>query len=155
LTESEVDEVLSTAAFNTWRSAHHYDAERGSLAAWFFVVATNAGRAILRQRSRRSLEVAGIDVDRVPGPQEVVPMPPSALVAAVRECISQLPRQQRSIIEADLRAGQVADAGQLARELGTTKNAVYASRSAARKTLREALVARGYAPGEGAMAPWR
>ena len=71
----------------------------------------------------------------------------------LRDCIAQLPRMQRKVIEADLRSGSVADAGELAETLGTTKNSVYVTRSGARKALRRALTERGYEPGKGRSQP--
>ena len=68
----------------------------------------------------------------------------ASFLESLRTCISRLPPKQRTIIEADLRSGDVAEAGQLAQDLSTTKNSIYASRSIARKTLRKALGELGY-----------
>ncbi|MCK5945594.1 MAG: sigma-70 family RNA polymerase sigma factor [Planctomycetes bacterium] len=153
LTTNEIDEAISTAAFHAWRSAATYDPEKGSLRAWFFVVARNAGNEILRQRQRRGAEITSGDVERfaaAPGADEAnATEDPSAFLLALRECIADLPRVQRGVIEADLRSGGVADAGELAAELGTSKNSIYVSRNTARKTLRRALAERGFDPTDG------
>ena len=52
-----------------------------------------------------------------------------------------------SIIKADLRTGNVADAGELAETLKTTKNSIYASRSIARKKLKQQLIELGHSLG--------
>lgn len=150
LHDAEIDDALSTAAFRVWRKAHSYRASRGTLRAWFFVIASNAGREILRARRRHGREVRGHELESLAGPAEVelVPMPPPAFLDTLRACIEALPRMQRLIIEADLRSGDTADAGELAEVLQTSRNSVYATRSAARKALKQALRDRGCAPEE-------
>jgi len=150
LSEAEIDEALNIATYNAWRKVHTFDASRGSLRAWFFVIAHNAGYEIVRERQRRrDREVRGFDLDRLESPVVLTPVPPRAFLDTLRECIDALPRLQRRIIEADLQSGDTADAAELAKVLHTTKNSVYVSRSAARKALRRALGERGCTPGEG------
>jgi RNA polymerase sigma factor (sigma-70 family) len=155
LSESEMDDVVNKAAFHAWRSADSYDPKKGTLRAWFLVIARNAGRGILREQQRRGFEVRGEGFDEVAAaPSDELPStPPPAFVRAVHECIEELPRLQRSIIEADLRCGDVANADELARTLQTTKNSIYVSRSLARRTLRRKLLAQGYVPGDGRSQP--
>lgn len=150
MSDAEIDDALATATFQAWRHAERYDPAKGSLGAWFFVIASNAGRDLLRDRERWHRKIENVDPDRVARPAELMPMPPPAFVAVLRQCIAALPRLQRHIIEADLRSGEVADAAALAAALRTTTNSVYVSRSAARKALKQALTRRGYAPGTGA-----
>ncbi len=150
LSEAEIDDALSTATFRAWRKAHTYTATRGTLGAWFFVIASNAGREIVRARQRHDREVRGHELENLPGPIEILPMPPPAFLDVLRECIEALPRMQRHIIEADLQSGDTADAGDLAAALQTSRNSVYATRSAARKALKQALCERGCAPDEDA-----
>ena len=65
-------------------------------------------------------------------------------VGDLRNCIRGLPKMQRGIIEADLRAGDTARAEDLAESFSTSKNSIYASRSIARKSLRLCLNGRGH-----------
>ena len=140
--QSELDEMLATATIQVWRHADTYDPAKGSVAAWFLAIACNAGRQLFRSRKQRP-EVLGIDLDGVVADGALVPMPSAALLALVHECIAQLPRLQRCVIEADLQNGDPVDAAALAAELNTTKNSIYVSRSAGRKALRHALLRRG------------
>jgi RNA polymerase sigma factor (sigma-70 family) len=149
LSQTEIEDVLSTATFKVWRGADLYDADKGTLRAWFFRIAHNAGQEVLRDRQRRRWETRGDAIEHVEHVVEIPSTPPRAFLATLRECIQKLPKMQRQIIEADLKCGEVADAGDLAKTLRTTKNSVYASRSIARKTLKRALLERGYSPGEG------
>ena len=152
LASNEIDEAMNTAAFNAWRSLSTYDANKGSLRAWFFAIARNAAREIMRGRQRRGFEPRSDDLERIAATNSPASTPDTAsdaaaaspFVQALHECIDALPRMQRSIIRADLASGDVADAGELAKALGTSKNSVYVSRSNARRTLRRALRERGY-----------
>lgn len=154
LDDAEADEAMSTASYNAWRAVDTYDPGKGSLRAWFFVIARNAGRAILRDRQKRQWEPRGDSMSQLPAAEadvrhEAAPTSRQALfVAALHECIARLPRVQRCIIEADLKSGDVADAGELASELNTSKNSIYVSRNTARKTLRRTLAEKGWVLGE-------
>jgi len=151
LNDTEIDDAMSRASYQVWRSASAFDAERGSLGAWFFVIARNSGLELIRGRQRHREQLRP-DLENVAGAANgaASPEPRSAAandyLCAVHECIAQLPRLQRAILEADLRAGDTADAGDLAATLQTTRNTVYVSRSTARKALRKMLMARGHAP---------
>tara|TARA_R110002094_G_C4869117_1_gene208297 strand:- start:184 stop:816 length:633 start_codon:yes stop_codon:yes gene_type:complete len=151
LDDAEIDEAMSTASYHAWRAIDTYEPDKGSLRAWFFVIARNAGRAILRDRQRRQWEPRGDamammaatssqDTDDEP----VHSVKQRTFLNALRTCISRLPRLQRSVIEADLKTGDIADAGQLALELNTSKNSIYVSRSTARKTLSRTLTELGF-----------
>lgn len=151
LDDAEVDEAMSTASYNAWRAISTFEHGKGTLRAWFFVIARNAGRAILRDRQRRQWQPRGdamalmvapvpqdADDDSAPNAKQ------SSFLTALRSCIELLPRLQRCVIEADLKTGDVADAGQLARDLNTSKNSIYVSRSTARKTLSRTLGELGF-----------
>ncbi|MBX3462276.1 MAG: sigma-70 family RNA polymerase sigma factor [Planctomycetes bacterium] len=146
LLDTDIDDVLSDAALRAWHKARGFDARRGSLRAWFFVIASNTSREVLRKRGRRAPEVLGYDLDKVASRTELIPLPGPAFLDALYECIAALPELQRRIIEADLRTGEVARTTDLAAELQTSTNTVYVSRLQARRALRAALRERGIEP---------
>ena len=41
LDDAEIDEAMSTASYNAWRAIDTYEPDKGSLRAWFFVIARN------------------------------------------------------------------------------------------------------------------
>ncbi len=157
LNAAELDDAMSKATYKAWNAADSYDPAKGSLRAWFYVIARNAGVEILRDRKRRRWETRGEAVEELgtaaatavaDDPDTDEAPAPSRFLEVLRNCIKKLPRLQRNIIEADLLTGDVADAGELAHRFKTTKNSIYASRSMARKALKGLLVEQGIGPGE-------
>lgn len=152
LQTDEIDDVMSTAAFLAWRNAPSFELERGTLRAWLFVIARNEALQTLRRKqqdaARRATDVDVVEIPR-PGPLPD-PDPKTGLdtefLTTLQSCVCKLPRLQRAIIEADLRSGDVADAKELANQLGTTANTVYVSRNKARMALRKQLHELGYDP---------
>lgn len=156
LGEDEIEGAMNTATYRVWRRADHYDPTKGTLRAWFFVIAANACRELLRAKKRHGWETRSAAIDHVAEPTVVLPnAPPPAYLDVLRECIGLLPPLQRSIIEADLQNGDVANASELAEALRTTTNTIYVARSRARKALRSELEARGCAPAPGERASGR
>lgn len=167
LGESELDDVMSTAAFHSWKRADSFDPDRGTLRAWFYVIARNAALDVLRDRASRSWQQTEEHLDLHAatdkaadgtaddnGAEAAEPPPPPTFVAALQQCIRKLPRLQRGIIEADLRSGDVANATELARRYRTSVNSIYVSRSNARKALRRGLQELGFEDGDSKEASW-
>lgn len=148
LSEEEVEDAINTAAHAAWTKANSFDPSRGSVRAWFYVIARNAAVAIVRQKLRDERGIEGVDLDTaslrvVPTTTEASNRAPD-FVVDLRQCIRGLPKLQRGIIEADLRAGDVASAAELAKSFRTSKNSIYVSRSIARKSLKLCLNGRGH-----------
>jgi RNA polymerase sigma-70 factor (ECF subfamily) len=100
----DAEEVVQDVFAQVWRQAHQYRTERASVAGWIVMLART--RAIDRLRARR----ARPDEDRGIEPTAAVPVPAtgpnpeeSALsaddVKRVREALSALPEQQRTLLE--------------------------------------------------------
>jgi RNA polymerase sigma factor (sigma-70 family) len=153
----DIDEAINQATVRVWRSGRSFDQERGSLAAWFFVVARNCARRILESRVRLRAEPlpASLTADRVAQPDAGTG---SAAGAGSRHahdaqpqweidlynCIDALPPQQRAVMLLDLAAGGNAIGSEVARELGTSVNSVYVSRANGRRAVRLAMEALGH-----------
>lgn len=146
LVEDDFDEVLNAASYSAWCAVDSYDRRRGTLAAWFYVIARNAALGILRResRERRYTELAAADMADLAAPRAADTVPDDSFARDLRACIGRLPRLQRAIVEADLATGDVAEAAELVRRFKTTLNSVYVSRSNARKRLRKCLAGRGH-----------
>ncbi len=155
LDETGVLDALNQAAFRAWRFIDSFDPDKGTLGAWFYKIARNAALSILRQQNR---ERAHVQVDDWELPSFLAmhhqddeePTPKhKKFLTDLWQCIQRLSPLQKGIILADLNAGDVADAGDLAKSFRTTKNSISASRSMARKALRESLIRLGHVPGPG------
>jgi DNA-directed RNA polymerase specialized sigma24 family protein len=145
LDPGEVDEALITAAARAWLYSYTYKPRDAvTLRAWFYVIAHREATKILKRArgARQGTAVAEGSAERRVSSQPISRS--RQLAADLRECLADLPSLQRSVLEADLAAGGLADSGQLARELDTTLNSVYASRSAGKRALRRALAERSY-----------
>ena len=169
LAVNDLDEVLNRAAYLAWRHAGTYTEERGKLGTWFYIIARNAALSLVRdvrpphgRKVVESIDLASISAEEATplghgaaaakahadaksiGPSERQ----ARFIASFRTCIGELSPRQQVIIKADLRAGERADAGDLATTLKTTKESIYVSRSAARKALRAAMQRHGYFGGD-------
>lgn len=170
LAAADIDEAVNQAAFQSWRRVETFDADRGKLGTWFYVIARNAAVDVLKRDCLRrhhrvfdGVDFAGLGLEKAvalglgsastaaaagqtedAGPSERQ----TEYVECLRSCIQELPPLQREIIRADLLTGDVAAAGELARLFDTTRNSIYVSRSAARKKLKIAMQRRGFFGGE-------
>jgi RNA polymerase sigma factor (sigma-70 family) len=156
LDDTGIHDALNQAAFRAWRSINSFDAQKGTLRAWFYKIARNAALKILRQQNaeRTHVHVDNWDLPSfmaLHAKQDMVPTPKhERFLNDLWKCIAKLSKLQKGIILADLQAaGDVADAGELATSFHTSKNSIYASRSMARKALREGLMLLGHVPGPG------
>lgn len=142
LQEGELAEALNVTFFNAWRFAERYTEANGTLASWCIRIAQNAARDILRREKRyrdKNLEYDPVydpaaprdQEDAAPGEESDDPR-----VEHLRQAIQKLPPLQKAIIEADLAAGGLADAGRLAEIHGTSKNSICVSRHKAHETLK-------------------
>jgi DNA-directed RNA polymerase specialized sigma24 family protein len=150
---TELDGVINHAAYQAWSRVETFDANRGELGAWFFVIARNYSRTVCKQDQHRAHGLEGMDpgASLHSGPAEGVEpsSQPDRFALGLRECIAQLPRMQQQVIQADLRSGDVANAAELAAEFKTSTNSIYVSRSNARKALKKGLEAMGLFEKEG------
>jgi len=148
LNDADLAAVLNEATFRVFRSIRTFDLGKGGLGTWFWSIARNTARDVIRGEVRHAhlelncelcSQTRGCD-----GRQQAVDPGNAHMVRDLEQAIDALPELQRRIIQADLAAGDVADAGFLARRFGTTKASIYTSRSKARTTLREAMIRKGH-----------
>jgi RNA polymerase sigma factor (sigma-70 family) len=154
LDASEIDDAVAQASVRVWRQGRKFEAAKGTLRAWFYVIARNCGLRILaNKRGRAGLSfVDDLDLH----PQAVATVPDTETQARQKflrdlyQCIDELPALQRAVVLADLAAGGTAATEDLVAEMKTTSNSIYVSRTNARKSLRAALLGLGYQFGEEA-----
>jgi len=155
LDDAGVQDALNQAAFRAWRFIDSFDPSKGTLRGWFYKIARNAALKILQQQNAERAHVQVEDWDlasflALHTPEDHEPTPRhKRFLKDLWNCIGKLSPLQKGIILADLKAGgDVADAGDLAAAFHTSKNSIYASRSLARKALREGLILLGHVPGD-------
>src|SRR5690606_37983736 len=121
-TREHAEDAVQEGARLLWHSVERFDPEKGSIRAWFLTICLNAARKALAREAREPV-VRGANLDRVVEiPRAPEPDPERArFVKELHKMIAKLPAQQRAILRADLRAGGLAGAAELARQLKTTK----------------------------------
>lgn len=147
LADLDAAAVLNEALLKVYTSIGMFDPSKGTLGTWFWRIAMNTARDLLRGQRRHRHEPLTEDPYEPGEPgeslaeEETMPAP---VLRDLQEAIESLPDLQRSIIRADLACGGVAGAAWLARRYGTTESSIYVSRNKARENLRKAMRQRGH-----------
>lgn len=145
LGEDEIEAVLNAAAWKLWRSASKFDPELGSLGSWFYRIAEHEAFDCIRAGPHNDVQL-----DFEPDLANSAPWGTTShrgnktLIADLDEVVESLSRVQKTIILADLAAGERADDQQLANQLDTTVNVIRVSRNKARKRIFKELKNRGH-----------
>ena len=143
LNDHDIDDSIGLAVIRVWQS-RTFDATKGTLRAWLFVIARNAAINLVaaRRREPESLEQLGLLLpDLTHGTADAERL---RLSIDVQNCLEAMPEQSRRILTADLAAGGVAATETLAARLGTSAGAIYVARSRGRRLLRKHLEKLGY-----------
>jgi RNA polymerase sigma-70 factor (ECF subfamily) len=127
LSAEDIEDVLSTASLRLWQSRAQYDPAKGSLASWYFIIADNAAKDVLRKARRRgeqpmSLErLAGREARHVVADEGA----PTPGMPELTRLVLQLPEVDQRIITGYADAdGEGPWAATLGRELGMQPGAV-------------------------------
>ena len=163
LREQDLEDVLSIGLFRMWTSRRRYDGQKASLKVWLFRIVENAAKDVLRHgwHKARQLEIHStaaltgtIDRTQSGNPtengfqsttEESAAQTPSQLQMDLREIISELPAEQRTIIAADSSTKDgVASSEWLAETLSLSKSSVRVYRKRAMDRIRKELAKRGY-----------
>ncbi len=148
-TPEDIEDVLAVALFRLWRGRHLYQPDKASLHVWFYRIADNVVKDVLRSgwHKARQLEVhVPVAVEEVT-PLQPVPTDPAVSKEAqdLREVIAALPEVQRRIVWADAQARDtVVSSAALARELNLPSSTVRVYRKRALDTIRAEMKRRGH-----------
>ncbi len=142
---ADIDEAVNRAIFTLWNAAGTYDKIKGTLGAWFYTIAQRAVLDIFRREKRHRRKHPLLGEEDVP--EQCDPEPDEPLTKEVTKRLKDLGHiiehklkgHQKAIIEADLLAGGIADAGSLAERLNTTKDSIYVSRHKAHENIRKEM----------------
>ncbi len=171
LDHGDFEDILAIALFRVWSRRGQFDPDRGSLRAWFYRIAANVTKDVLRYgwQKARQLEVryepAALSDVAVERPVTEAAAANATHTAAetdgastgetfderlrreLRAIVDELPEAQRRIILADAasRDGKVSS-DHLSQELGIPPGTVRVYRRRALARLRNELVLRGLTP---------
>ncbi len=161
LTSTDLEDVLAAALFRMWQHRARFDPTLASLRVWFFRIAENMARDVLKHgwHKARQLELSTepiqlaevIDRRLLQGESDVCGEDDPAWAQRIpseqlRELLALLPENQRRIVlaDADSRDGVVAS-HDLAKELGIPPSTVRVYRRRALERLRREIEERGIA----------
>lgn len=118
------EEVMQDTFLTVWNSASAWDPERGSVQAWLVTIARHRAIDFLRKQEQPSFPLQPTVASTDLGPDEVAVQ--SAMSAAVRDSVNELPDIYREVLSAVYFSGlsQREAADQLGIPLGTVKSRV-------------------------------
>jgi len=132
--EQAIHDVLADAMLAL---ADSFDPTRGSLAAWFLLLAHQ--RAVSRLRADRSEpQWESWTSDCEPAAADATPLEHLATherLLEVEKIVRSLPALEQAVVEADWEEGRAVSAQELATRLQTTAGSIYAARRRARQKL--------------------
>ena len=158
LTADDFEDILAAALFRVWKYRERFDSGRASLRVWFYRIATNVARDVLRYgwQKARQMEVpcepivlASVIDDghhtEPHGKTESQTENSIAMKRDLREVLDLLPDAQRKIVMADAasRDGNVSSQ-QLSTELGIPAATIRVYRRRAIERLRTEMDRRGW-----------
>lgn len=151
----DAEDVLAIALYRLWQARDRYRPERASLQVWFYRIAENVFRDVLRSgwHKARQLEIDITSIEHnLPDASDSASeheFDPAraARSEALQAIIASLPEVQRRIIWADAQASDgLASGAYLAKELGISMGAVRVYRKRALDTIRREMRKRGHLP---------
>ena len=143
--KEEREEVFNIAAFNLYRFADRYDADKGSLKNWFIKIARNAAVSFLRKEMRCVAQELEYEPSYDPGEDCADTTPPldSREAKAVEELDNIIHNKLKGFEQImalnDYKAGGEADIGRIAAKYGKSKAVVSSTRSKVNKKILQML----------------
>jgi RNA polymerase sigma-70 factor (ECF subfamily) len=146
LRAEDLEDVFAMASLRLWQSRSQYDPARGSLASWFFIIADNLARDLVRKEKRRP-EILR-DPDQLPdrhggaGGDEAQEAFPGR--NELNKILKRLPHVDHQIISVYARTGgQGPWAADLAEDLGLSAGAIRVRCHRIKEKIRKEMAALG------------
>jgi RNA polymerase sigma-70 factor (ECF subfamily) len=133
------DEAVSRTFLNMYAHLGEYDEKRGAFSTWLFRIAVNELRMIFRVK-QSSLDTSWDEGFDPPAPEKESPetrIMKQEQEKELHDALQKLPEREQKILT--MTYWLEMSAGEIAKELGMTTEAVWASLSRSRKTLKKYL----------------
>jgi len=123
-TRSDADDVLQVVFWQAWKSAHRYDASRGSVLVWLFLMARSRATDLLRKRKITVSSETEQEPETLDEPSDVVERVEQS--EQVRSALQELPKEQWQVIHLSFYGGVAHQeiAQRLGIPLGTAKTRI-------------------------------
>jgi len=152
----DIEDVVAIAIHRVWEARKQYDDTKQSLRVWFYCIAENVAKDVLKCGWHRAMRLERTNrqdwLDEKPdrsapdsGPRTGAEKKESKALADLQEVVSSLPDDQRRIVLADAAArDDVASSDFLADELGIPAAHIRVYRGRAMEKIRKEMRRRGH-----------
>ena len=143
---SASEEVVQEAFWRLWRKADLFEAQRGPFTSWFFSIVRNLAIDVIRRgHSQPGIPSQSDDaLDQIADPNTDVAEAAGVLARhrQVRAAISELPSDQRNVIELAFFYGMTRQ--EIAEQTGEPLGTIHSRARLAMQKLRESLLIQGF-----------
>jgi RNA polymerase sigma-70 factor, ECF subfamily len=141
LRAEDIEDILSVASQRLWEARARFDPSRGSLGAWFFIIADNAAKDVLKKEARRREQP--VDIARLCS-LDTRQQPEDSAGSAVRQELDDIllglpPLDQRIISAYAESGGGGAWAANLSREVGMRAGTIRVRCQRIKERIRKAM----------------
>jgi RNA polymerase sigma factor (sigma-70 family) len=146
LRAEDLEDVLSQASHRMWQARAQFDPGKGSLASWFFIIADNLARDLVRRETRQPALVTNLDQlpERLGKSREDDGEEPIVPGKELDEILQKLAFVDHRIISEYARAGGEGPwAAGLAEDLGLSAGAIRVRCHRLKKKIRQEMLALG------------
>jgi RNA polymerase sigma factor (sigma-70 family) len=147
LSAEDIEDALSIASHRLWEARALYDPAKGSLASWFFIIADNVAKDVLRKTNRRVERTVDPDLLAEREARSIIEEGEASIDSSwpeLAQVLSRLPAVDHRIISGYARAdGAGPWAAELALELGMRPGAVRVRCLRIKERIRKELQAAG------------
>jgi|GEM_PF-2656652 len=130
--KEELDSVFNFAVGYFWSNIRSYDPNKSTLEGWVFGIAQKIAQRGLRTNCFELPESLSDEASRPDGAE------PASVTRLLSFIDEELTERERSVIRADLAAGDKADDGRLAEQHNTTTRSIQSTRAQARRKIKQA-----------------
>jgi RNA polymerase sigma factor (sigma-70 family) len=146
LRAEDLEDVLSQASHRLWQARAQFDPGKGSLASWFFIIADNLARDLVRRETRQPALVTNLDqlpeqIGKTRADDREEPIVPGKELDQILQKLAFV--DHRIISEYARAGGEGPWAAGLAEDLGLSAGAIRVRCHRLKKKIRQEMLALG------------